>query len=97
MATIGRTIKRIREVRQQQPKPTKHFEEYKPEYERILAEIEAICGDDGLKELADWAATRTTETRTLPTPEAMRTQARQLCTRRETEIPPGSALLPAED
>lgn len=80
MASISGKLRMLRRARQEvAPPPTTHFDAYQPVYRDILVSIQSILGDGGLNELSDWMEQYTKRTGSLPSPEQVRSQARDMC------------------
>ena len=95
MATPTMAIMRILQARTEEaPPPADNLERYKPAYREVLVAIRGLGGDPAIDELTDWIVGRTHDTGRLPTPSAVREQAREICRERGISIPEGSPLTP---
>lgn len=72
--------------------PTKAFDEHRDTYEELLKETRILGGDLAIDALTDWIITQTADTNTLPTPAAVRSQARVICTEQGVAVPAVSPL-----
>ena len=95
MASVPVLLRRLRRVRKETKKPVSvgRYGQYEPEYELIFEAIDDCAGEEALDELGEWALEWTKRQQRLPTPATMRERAREICERRNVEVPPGSPLL----
>ena len=93
MATPTKILHRIRRARRKAaPPPTTQFDAYRPAYERLLTELAELAGEDALDELGEWATDEIERTGALPTPETLRSRAREYCQNVGIEVPEESPL-----
>lgn len=90
MATPTGAIWRLRRARGGK---TVQFEQYKQQYLEIIEALKTVGGEDAVSDLSAWMIDFTNNTQQLPTPTAVRTQARRLCSDRGLSIPDSSTLV----
>lgn len=93
MANLNAALRQVRRTRKKEnATSTRRFERVKPEYEAVLAELEALGGDPAFDDLIEWLIETTKRDERLPEPEAARQRAREICAEREIQIPERSSL-----
>lgn len=88
-AALNHLLRARREAAETAPQS---FERYRPEYEEILSSTADLAGDEAFEELHEWMVETTRERRRLPTPDAVRARARELCAARDVTVPKDSPL-----
>ena len=67
--------------------PTLTFDEYRDDYQEILEEIHILGGDLAIDDLTEWIISETKSSGTLPKPDVVRDEARQICEERDIIMP----------
>lgn len=93
MANLSAAIRQVRRTRQRLDAPTtENVDQYRQEYEMILEEVADLAGDPAFDELKQWMIKATEERNKLPTPTAVRKQAREVCKNRSVTVPQQSPI-----
>lgn len=93
MASLTRALTLIRKARRAEAPPkSQHFRQYEPEYIRSLEEIQSLGGDTAMDELRKWMVSEVHRSGHLPTPNAVRREARKISLNRGISIPADSPL-----
>lgn len=94
MASVPVVLRQIRRARRECKKPPSggRFRHYETSYKSVFEAVVDLAGEETLDEVAEWALEWTRQQKRLPTPEAVKKQAREICQRRGIEIPAESAL-----
>jgi hypothetical protein len=93
MANLNAAIRQVRRARQRLDTPTtENFDRYRSEYKTILEEVADLAGDPAFDELKQWMIETTENRKKLPTPAAVRSQAREICNNRSVAVPRQSPL-----